>query len=118
MSSFESNPGAAAFQSLFAQLVTAVQSPTSLAAELYSKDLISEAVLDRILTAHGLSDGDKSMVLLKAVGSRLKTQPSDFEVVVSVLETSTSLAHDFAGQLREAHQKLGRSQYKSCLQFT
>ena len=101
------NPAALAFQSMFSDLLTAIQSPTILAAELYSKLIIPSTLLDRMALT-GLGDCEKNLLLLKAVGARLQTNPSDFETVVSVFEDSAALLPDYAIRLKEAYNKFSR----------
>ena len=93
---------------MFADLLSAVHSPTILAAELYSKHIIPYTLLDKMALT-GLGDCEKSMLILKAVGSRLQTNPSDFVTVVTVFEESAAaLLPEYAIRLREAYDKYGR----------
>ena len=102
-----SNPGAAAFRSLFAQLVTAVQSPTRFADELFSKRLIPGALLAQ-MSPTGVSDYDKSRLLLISLQSRLEANPSDLDAIARAFEASTALSPGIASRLREACQRLGK----------
>ena len=90
---------------MFGRLVEAIQDPLVLASELYSKGIIPEAVVSKVLPGTGLTDCEKNAIVLRAVSSRLRTFPSDFEQLLDVLEKSSALSRDHAVQLRQAYGK-------------
>ena len=98
------NPVAAAsaFKKHCGDLMIAITEPLPLAYQLYSRDVISEEVKDKMLLP--ITKGEKNMALLDAIEARIRTKPSDFWTLVTVLGTDIVLC-TFATRLRETYCK-------------
>ena len=57
----------------------------SLTNSLYSEDIISKPIKDRIHTSKGTSAGDKACILLDSVESAILTHPKHFQTFCSIL---------------------------------
>ena len=78
------------FQEYFAELAESIQDPDGLALKLYSKKMITRAVREDTLVAM-LSKQRKSTILLQAIESKLRTDPSDFTTLIAVLQSDPTL---------------------------
>lgn len=79
-----------AFQKHYAKLAEAIQHPLSLANQLFSEEIITSEVKERMRSPL-LSRLDKNNELLSAVEIRIKTDPSIFPVLLSSLKDDASL---------------------------
>ena len=78
------NPAGKTFRKYSAQLLTAIQDPEVLAWDLYSVDIISQAVRDSATnTMH--ERRVRTSKLLEAVESQISLDPNTFDVFLSVL---------------------------------
>lgn len=79
------------FQECFGGLVEITQSfPEAIAAQLFSKKLISHAVLEELLTSQGCSGIHKASKILLSVGSILKVSPEKLKDFVKVIEQESA----------------------------
>ena len=95
----------AAFKEHFGDLVLLISDPELLAAQLYSKSLISSATLDEILTLP-TSRQKKTLHLLLALKRKIQVYPENLFAFIHVMERDTSL-EDVAKQM------LGKSNLQS-----
>ena len=79
-----------AFRKHYAKLAEAIQQPLSLANQLFSKEIITSEVKERMRVPL-LSRLDKNSELLSAVEIRIKTDPSVFPLLLSSLKDDASL---------------------------
>ena len=79
-----------AFRKHYAKLAEAIQHPLSLANQLFSEKVITSEVKERMHVPL-LSRLDKNSQLLNAVEIRIKTDPSVFPVLLSILRDDASL---------------------------
>ena len=102
----EVNPAAAVrtFKSLRGDLMTAIVDALPLANTLYSKFIIPESTMNRVVVSC-LAKEEKNVALLDAIEARLQTNPSDFWTLVAILEADPILKI-FANKLRESYCKL------------
>ena len=71
--------------------------------DLYSNDVIPEATKNRVVVP-SLTKEEKNMALLDAIEARIRTNPSDFWTLVTVLGKDIVLC-TFATRLRETYRK-------------
>ena len=83
-------------------LLIAVTDPLVLANHLYTRDIISREILSRV-QALGLTTSDKNVILFDAIESRLRTHPSDFCTLLSVLSSPDSHLRAFAEKIRNSY---------------
>ena len=79
-----------AFQSQFSTLISAIDNPLTIAAEAYSRDLISRDVMDKMLVST-LTAKEKAAILLTSVESHISSNQQSFHEFVRVLKTQTNL---------------------------
>ena len=81
----ESTPQATTLRKHFSDLVRAVQDPTILAVDLYSADIITQTLLERVNSATALTTKDKTSLLLSAVSDQTVVSPDTFDTFLSIL---------------------------------
>ena len=81
----ESTPQAATLRKHFSDLVRAVQDPAILAVDLYSADIITQTLLERVNSATALTTKDKTSLLLSAVSDQTVVSPDTFDTFLSIL---------------------------------
>ena len=91
-----------AFRKCSADLVREIQDPDLLAWELYSNDVISETVMDKVSMV-GLSTVQRKTRLLNAVRVQIATDPTKFQNLLKVLRRQPSL-QDVAEKLKTAYE--------------
>ena len=89
-SQLQETPEYRAFRKHYSKLAEAIQSPLSLANQLFSEEIITSEVKERMHVPL-LSRLDKNSQLLSAVEIRIKTDPSVFPVLLSILNDDASL---------------------------
>ena len=75
--------------------------PLILANSFYSAEIISREVLDRIKLPT-LTPGEKNVVLFDAIEARIRTHPSDFCSLLTILSYEPSL-RDFAKRIEDSY---------------
>ena len=105
MSETEQNFATKTLQNHFNSLVQGFQDPVVAASELYSAELVSWSVLEKIHSTTGVSRVDKNVELLLAVRSHLSTNPSALKRFILVVqnklylqEIATSMSDKYQGQ--------------------
>ena len=93
------------FKNHFGDLVLLISDPELLAAQLYSKSLISSATLDEIMTLPN-SQLKKTLRLLLDLKRKIQVYPEKLFAFIHVMERDTSL-EDVVKQM------LGMSNYQS-----
>ena len=78
------------FQVHYAKLVDAIQDPLHLAAQLFSRSIITSAVKDR-MNVSALARMEKNSELLSAVEAKIRTDQSTFRVFLSALKEDHTL---------------------------
>ena len=86
----QESPEYSTFREHYATLCGAIQDPLSLAAQLFSKGIISSAVQERMAIL-GLSRLEKNNELLSAVGMQIRTNSQTFHEFVSALKEDSSM---------------------------
>ena len=86
----QETPECYAFRKHYAKLAEAIQNPLSLANQLFSEEIITSEVKERMRSPL-LSRVGKNSGLLSAVEIRIKTDPSIFPVLLSSLKDDASL---------------------------
>lgn len=81
----ESTPQATTLRKHFSDLVRAVQDPAILAVDLYSADIITQTLLERVNSATALTTKDKTSLLLSAVSDQTVVSPGTFDTFLSIL---------------------------------
>ena len=82
----ESTPQATTLRKHFSDLVRAVQDPAILAVDLYSAEIITQTLLERVNSATGgLTTKDKTSLLLSAVSDQTVVSPDTFDTFLSIL---------------------------------
>lgn len=84
----------------FAKLCKGIQDPLPLAIQLYSKGIITDALLKHVQSANGT---EKSLTLLTAVRDQVEIEPGKFSSFLSLLREEpqlSSLAHSMELQIR------------------
>ena len=102
------NPAYVAFRKHSADLLTVIQDPEVLAWELFSKSVVTSAMVEfanntmheRVL---------RTSKLLMAVESRIAVDPGAFNVFLSVLAKRPSMS-DLCGRMKETYGKPHHSQ--------
>ena len=79
-----------AFKSQFSTLLSVIDNPLTIAAEAYSRDLISRDVRDKMLVS-SLTAKEKTAILPTSVESHVSTNKQSFHEFVRVLKTQTNL---------------------------
>ena len=87
------------FQEYYADLLKSIGDPTSLAAELYSAGLLSRETRINISVDLTLVDSQKVSVLLDAIETAIRLNPSNYHKFVEALEKDSSMQH-LCGKLR------------------
>ena len=97
------NPAYEAFRKHSADLLTVMQDPEVLAWELYSKGVVSSAVVE---FANNMTHerGERTSKMLMAVGSQIKVDPGAFDVFLSVLAKRPSTS-DLCRSMKDACSK-------------
>ena len=90
-----------AFREHRADLLIAVSDPLILANSLYSKRIISRETLDQTLLP-SLTISNKNFILLDAIEARIRTHPSDFLTLLTILDQDACLCI-FAERLRNSY---------------
>ena len=92
-------PPCETFRKHSADLLTAIQDPEVLAWELYSKSVISSAVVE---FANNMTHerGERTTKLLMAVGSQIAVDPGVFDVFLSVLANRPAMS-DLCGRMKD-----------------
>ena len=78
------------FREHYDRLVHAIQDPLPLATRLFSQDIITSAVKERMIVL-GLSRLEKNSALLSAVEMQIQTNPCTLHVFLSALDEDPSL---------------------------
>ena len=81
----ESTPQATTLRKHFSDLVRAIQDPAILAVDLYSAEIITLNLLERVNSATGLPSKDKTSLLLSAVSDQTVVSPETFDTFLSIL---------------------------------
>ena len=84
------NAESQAFKSQFSTLLSVIDNPLTIAAEAYSRNLISRDVMDKMLVST-LTAREKAAILLTSVESQVSTNQQSFHEFVRVLKTQTNL---------------------------
>ena len=92
MASDEGTPEAKAFREHYATLAKAIQDPDTLANELFSKEILSQEVLEELQTC-SLSTSRKNGKILQCVYKHLCTYPSKLQVLTDVLGQEAYSVH-------------------------
>ena len=107
----EENFATKTLQIHFNDLVQGLQDPVVVASELYSAELVSWSVLEKIHSTTGVSRVDKNVELLLAVRSHLSTNPSALERFILIVQNklhlqdiATSMSDKYQGQPNEVAQ--------------
>ena len=79
-----------AFRECRADLLEAIVDPLILANHLYSKKIISRETLNQI-TELSLTISNKNIILLNVIEARIRTHPSDFRILLAILEHNPHL---------------------------
>lgn len=87
------SPEAQAFRKAFSTLAVAIHEPESLAAELYSKNVISQDVLRGVVYNTQTSFRTRTLSLLLAVEDNIKINPSAMGVFLSTLKGKPTTEH-------------------------
>ena len=93
----QESPEYSTFREHYDRLYRAIQDPLSLAAQLFSKGIISSAVKERMAIL-GLSGLEKNNALLSAVEKQIQLDPETFYVLVSALNEDPSMQLLHAGK--------------------
>ena len=91
-----------AFRKCSADLIRGIQDPELLAWELYSDDVISQTVMDKVSVV-GLSSVQRKTRLLDAVRLQITTDPTKFQNLLKVLRNQPQLK-DVAEKLKTAYE--------------
>ena len=86
----QESPEYSTFREHYDRLYHAIQDPLSLAAQLFSKGIISSAVKERMAIL-GLSGLEKNNALLSAVEKQIQLDPETFHVFLSALIEDPSM---------------------------
>ena len=78
------------FREHYYRLVQAIQDPLSLAAQLFSQDIITSAVKEQMIVS-ALTRLEKNSLLLSAVEGQIQTDPRVLHVFLSTLNEDTSM---------------------------
>ena len=78
------------FRKHYAMLCDTIQDPPSLAAELYSRGIVTQAVMDRTLVL-GLHRSEKNSALMSAVEKQILTNSQAFHEFISALNEDISM---------------------------
>ena len=89
-SQLQETPEYRTFRKHYSKLAEAIQSPLSLANQLFSGEIITSEVKEW-MHVPSLPRLDKNSQLLSAVEIRIKTDPSVFPVLLSILKDDASL---------------------------
>ena len=81
----ESTPQATTLRKHFSDLVRAIQDPAILAVDLYSADIITQTLLERVNSATGLPSKEKTSLLLSAVSDQTVVSAETFDTFLSIL---------------------------------
>ena len=103
MSKIEENFATKTLQIHFNDLVHGLQDPVVAASELYSAELVSMSVLEKIHSTIGLSRVDKYIQLLLAVHSLLSTNPSALGRFILIVQNKLHL-QDIATSMSDKYQ--------------
>jgi Zn-dependent M32 family carboxypeptidase len=98
----EKNAATESLQHYFGILVAAIQDPMLAASELYSMELVSWPVVEKMPTL-GLSNRDKNFQLLCAVHSQLAINPSGIKRFIQVLNAKLNL-QEIAKKMEEKYR--------------
>ena len=79
-----------AFRKQFYTLINAIDNPLAVAAAAYSRNLVSQDVLDGMLV-QTRTTSEKATILLRCMESRISTSQKSFHEFVRVLKTQTNL---------------------------
>ena len=90
-----------AFRKCSSNLIRGIQDPELLAWELYSDDVISQTVMDKVSMV-GLSSVQRKTRLLNAVRLQIATDPTKFQNLLKVLRNQPQLK-DVAEKLKTAY---------------
>ena len=102
MADVEKNAATESLQHYFSDLVVAIQDPVLAASELYSVNLVSLPVVEK-MSLLGLTRSEKNSQLLSAIHSQLATNPSGIERFIQVLNAKLNL-QEIAEGIEEKHQ--------------
>ena len=103
----ESTPQATILRKHFSELVRTIQDPVLLASDLYSAELITHTLLERVNFTTALTRTDKTSLLLGAVSDQTVVCPEIFDAFLSILsEEHGPLLPDIAEKM-EADLMLG-----------
>ena len=91
-----------AFRKCSADLMRGIQDPELLAWELYSDDVVSETVMDKVSVV-GLSSVQRKTRLLSTVRVQIATDPTKFQNLLKVLRNKPQLK-DVAEKLKTAYE--------------
>ena len=99
----EENFATKTLQIHFNDLVQGLQDPVVAASELYSAELVTMSVLEKIHGTIGLSRVDKNIQLLLAVHSHLLTNPSALGRFILIVQNKLHL-QDIATSMSDKYQ--------------
>ena len=102
MADVEKNAATESLKHCFSYLVVAIQDPVLAASELYSVNLVSLPVVEK-MSLLGLTRSEKNSQLLSAIHSQLATDPSGIERFIQVLNAKLNL-QEIAERIEEKHQ--------------
>ena len=107
LSSINPSEAGDAFRKYRDDLLIAISEPLILANSLYSKWIISQETLDKMMLI-SLTFREKNFILLNAVEARIRTNPHDFLIVIAVLGRYPHLCV-FAEGLRNSYCEFNRN---------
>ena len=81
----ESTPQATILRKHFSELVRTIQDPALLASDLYSAELITSTLLERVNVTTASTRTDKTSLLLAAVSDQTVVCPETFDTFLSIL---------------------------------
>jgi len=97
------NPAYEAFRKHSADLLMVIQDPEVLAWELFSKKVVTSAVVEFANNKMHERD-ERTSKLLMAVGSQIAVDPGVFDVFLSVLAKRPSMS-DLCGRMKDPYRK-------------
>ena len=97
----ESTPQASTLRRHFSDLIRAIEDPVLLAVDLYSANIITQAMLERVTDVPSLTRTDKTSLLLGAVSDQTVISPATFNGFLSILsEDHGALVPDIVEEMK------------------